>query len=300
MAKGRWQERWASMACDSATLVGGFHSRAGIPSDDCAIQGCNEHAGWAVVSDGCSSGGDRTDFGSRLWALAVEADLSKPGSKLIAAMEKGGSLGASLAQIAPPLLPGLESDDLIATVAMVCATKQALWAAIAGDGVVAALYEDGTLDVIQHSFSKGAPFYPQFLMDATRMRSFISNSRSKGQLMKVERTLVGASGEVVDRSTEVIPIDSNQEFAGNSYVFNTMDPIGNGSGIVAAVAMTDGVDSISNRQGLAVVRELLQARMGRKDFLRERLGILGREWERARSYPDDDLSVAGICWGGAI
>lgn len=60
--------------------------------------------------------------------------------------------------------------------------------------------------------------------------------------------------------------------------------------------MTDGIESLSASQSLSVIKEICQARAWRKDFLRDRLGALGRDWDKARSYPDDDLSVAGMCW----
>lgn len=296
MTNRGWQERWSAMDCDSGTLTGGAHIKAGITSEDCAIHGRNELAGWGIVSDGCSSGGERTDFGSRLWAMAVEADLGSPTSKMLKGINEGGSLGNYLAAIAPSALPGMKSEDMIATVAFVCATKKNVWGVIAGDGAVVAVYEDGALQVIMHSFTLGAPFYPQFVMDAQRMRSFISNSRVKEQRMKVERTIFDAAGAIFDKDDSVIAIDNNQEFSGNSYLLNPLSPIGNGARIVAAIAMTDGIESISSALSVGVIKEICQVRVWRKEFLRDRLGALGKDWERSRSYPEDDLSVAGMCW----
>lgn len=298
--QGSWQERWSTMECDSGTLTGGGHLRAGTSSEDCAIHGRSATVGWGIVSDGCSSGGERTDFGARLWAMAVEADLASGSSKLLKGVNEGGSLGNHLAAIAPSPMPGMEAQDMIATVAFVCADKKNVWGVIAGDGAVVAVYEDGALQVVMHSFTLDAPFYPQFVMDAAQMRAFISKSRAKEQRMKVERIIVDSSGLVFDKDDSVIAIDNNQEFAGNSYLLNTISPIGNGARIVAAIAMTDGIESLSASQSLSVIKEICQARAWRQDFLRDRLGALGRDWDKARSYPDDDLSVAGMCWPKAV
>lgn len=120
------------MECDSGTLTGGGHLRAGTSSEDCAIHGRSDTVGWGIVSDGCSSGGERTDFGARLWAMAVEADLASGSSKLLKGVNEGGSLGNHLAAIAPSPMPGMEAQDMIATVAFVCADKKNVWGVIAG------------------------------------------------------------------------------------------------------------------------------------------------------------------------
>ena len=50
--------------------IGDTHLTAGKPCQDYAISSVDNNAAFAVVSDGCSTGGD-TDIGSRIIALST-------------------------------------------------------------------------------------------------------------------------------------------------------------------------------------------------------------------------------------
>lgn len=295
MSQSEQERRWGLLECDSATLTGAVHAREATPSQDCAVHGATDAVAWGVVCDGCSSG-DRTDFGARLWALAVERDLGCADSRLLAALAQGAALGPVLAEIAPEAPAGLGYPDMLATVVAVCATRDQVWGLLSGDGMVVGIYADGSLDIVEHVFTRSTPFYPEYLRLEHAMHAFISSSRSSGQLMRVVRTRVASTGQVADQQQEIVPIDAEQEFAGVAYLLSHNDSGPAEGALVAALAMTDGVGSRPKGSCLATVKELCGHRAWRRDFVRKRLGQLGREWSKDHSPPRDDLAIAGLAW----
>ena len=145
------------MATDSYFAIGSDHQSAGVPCQDYALHG----PGFGIVADGCSSSPGRPDLGARLAALALARAF---------AQDPAGRHSPE-----PGLLVGLRQlldcgwvgrDDLLTTVGGFQVGADGLQAWLWGDGVMCAVFADGTTEIRVLTAADNAPCYPLYLLDA--------------------------------------------------------------------------------------------------------------------------------------
>lgn len=268
------------MHADSAQLTGSGHARSAQPAQDYALHRDADDRSWGIVADGCSGAG-RTDLGARLWALALDARMRQGCTLLDAALLQG---------IAPRPPAGAEADDLQATLVVVLATRCNTFGFIAGDGALIALKQSGERVIIEHRFSANLPAYPAYLGDPEVQRRFIARSRAEGQRLEVTLTRLGPDGAVQAHEVQQPPIDDELRHACCRYDFTPEGPLR------ALFAVTDGYASRPRADAQDTLQALSTVVNPVGRFLRRRLGLLGQRWGEERTFPTDDLSVAGLCW----
>jgi len=143
------------MATDSYFVIGSNHQSAGMPCQDYALHG----ARFGIVADGCSASPGRPDIGARLAALGLARAF---------AMDSAGSRSPEPALLAG-LRDALESgwvgrDDLLTTVGGFLVGADGLQAWLWGDGVMFAVFADGTTEIRVVTAEDNAPFYPIYLL----------------------------------------------------------------------------------------------------------------------------------------
>jgi hypothetical protein len=195
---------------------------------DYAAAGARESAAgefpFAVVSDGCSSS-PKTDWGARILVDAAEKWLAKyaivsPMETLaydimLPAREKAKAIG----------LPNhaLDATLLIATHELVRCF---------GDGVVAMLRKDGSMDVTSIVYPSGAPLYLNYLHDAERLKGYIEEFGAK---RIVASAMVSPDGiEQVDHLVQELRDLKASDFGIEIYVPRDT---------VAVAVMSDGISS---------------------------------------------------------
>jgi hypothetical protein len=268
------------MHADSAQLTGSSHARSAQPAQDYAMHHDADERSWGIVADGCSGAG-RTDLGARLWALALDARW-RQGCTLVDA--------ALLRDIAPRPPAGAEADDLQATLIVVLATQRKALGFIAGDGALVALKQSGERLIIEHRFTANLPAYPAYLGDPGVRRRFITRSRAEGQRLEVTRTRLDPFGAVLAHDVQQQPIDDELHHACRRYDFTPEGPLR------SLIAVTDGYASRPRADAQDTLLALATVVNPVGHFLRRRLGLLGQRWAGERTFPTDDLSVAGLCW----
>jgi hypothetical protein len=268
------------MHADSAQLTGSGHARSAQPAQDYALHHDADDRSWGIVADGCSGAG-RTDLGARLWALALDARLRQGCTLLDAGL---------LRDIAPRPPAGAEADDLQATLVAVLATRRDALGFIAGDGALVALKQSGERVIIEHRFTANLPAYPAYLSDPEVQRRFIARSRAEGQRLEVTLTRLDPQGKVLERQVQQPPIDDELRHACCRYDFTPEGPLR------ALFAITDGYASRPRADAQNTLQALSTVVNPVGRFLRRRLGLLGQRWGEERTFPSDDLSVAGLCW----
>lgn len=152
------------MATDSYFAIGTGHQSAGMPCQDYAahgaLHGALGGAGFGIVADGCSSSPGRPDLGARLATLALARAF---------AQDPAGRHSPE-----PLLLAGLrdlldsgwvDRDDLLTTVGGFLVGADGLQAWLWGDGVLFAVFADGTSEIRVVSAEDQAPCYPVYLLD---------------------------------------------------------------------------------------------------------------------------------------
>lgn len=290
------------MHSDAAVIPGTRHARVGEPAQDFAIHRDASGVSWGIASDGCSSAG-RTDLGARLWSLALDDVLNTlsthqgPNLTWMEATEDQAFCVDILREILPALPRGAVADDLQATIVMAVGTSERAVGIIAGDGALLALYADGEIELVEHRFTGNLPAYPAYLGSPEATARFIDQSKRIQQVLEVRRTLYAVSGEILLAEVTKIDIDETLAFACQQYDFSaSLRPLAREDALVALFAVTDGLATRPRTKLSATLTDLCTFHNLAGSFLRRRVGWLSGQWAAQRTLPQDDLSVAGVCW----
>lgn len=155
--------------------IGKMHLTGGKPCQDYAISQVSNGVAIAIISDGCSSGG-QTDVGARVLAWTTMAAIQ--GHWLYnreiypeqAISEIGSDQAEGLSSACQIL--GLQSDDLLATRLYIYLCSGGGIIHIQGDGVVALKYEDQRVEMYRYEWQNNMPYYPAYFGD--RLSDFIA------------------------------------------------------------------------------------------------------------------------------
>lgn len=265
------------MHTDTAILTGAHHVAAARPCQDyCAAGVMDTTRAWAIVADGCSTGG-QTDLGARAWALAARAALrERPESE-----PTWQALQAAVLGRAHPRLQELEFADGYATLGVLTAHAGLVQATVFGDGALIARHLDGGITFVNLQYTDNAPFYLNYLRDAAVAAAW--RAEYPGQVRRVVAHRFDDAGDLVALKTTDEPAETPFHWTADvdadelELVMLTTDGIGDcGGGLFAAV------------------RELAAVKTATGEFMHRRVAKLARQWARTDRMPSDDLAVAAI------
>ncbi|MBI2591088.1 MAG: protein phosphatase 2C domain-containing protein [Candidatus Brennerbacteria bacterium] len=144
--------------------IGHSHYVAGKPCQDYALSRSSEIIACAIVSDGCSTGGN-TDVGSRILAFgtlqAIRDHAKASNGSLDTAVISIVARQQQLIETVRPML-GLNRSDMLATCVYAYITRLGALIHIQGDGVIGIKYRSGWIDMHRFDWAKNAPFYPSY------------------------------------------------------------------------------------------------------------------------------------------
>jgi hypothetical protein len=150
-----------TIAYDHALHIGEQHLRQGKPCQDFALSGAvTDTTAFAIVSDGCSSGG-QTDIGSRLVALATERALKECLARGEYSPEQINTERNLYIETYRRTLQ-LPLNDMLATSLWATMDASSLSVSVTGDGVFALLFEDLPPYIYEITWDKSAPYYPAY------------------------------------------------------------------------------------------------------------------------------------------
>lgn len=159
------------LSADHHFSIGQEHVISGKPCQDHALSVADGSMACAVISDGCSTGGE-TDMGARVLTFASVAAIKAYHSRhketpfLTSSGEQGvvtevdAQQRIVLGTVREAL--GLARNDMLATCGYAFVTGEGGVMHLAGDGVVATRLRDGTIEMSKFDWGK-IPFYPQYL-----------------------------------------------------------------------------------------------------------------------------------------
>ncbi len=287
---------------DHYFCIGHTHLTAGKPCQDYAFSGISGQVAVAVVSDGCSTGGE-TDVGARVIARSTTSVILK--NRLIIEQPDWKMVPADFhmrQQIhfatAREIL-GLRTDDLVATCLAVIMTPQSGVVCVQGDGVVVIMYTDGTMDVHRFDWKGkgadgvevGAPLYPSYEQEG--IARFLQEFH--GGNILVERPIhqvwhVSVSGEFQEcepithvfrdvMDGVVIPIDQESLIGGS---------------IQCVAVFSDGVTQVDDVDWKDAVLSLLAFKQVAGQFVTRRMMRQVKTWQKTGKGPIDDLACAAV------
>lgn len=160
------------LTADHHFAIGAAHVRDGTPCEDYAQSGLyggpSGRFAYAVLSDGCSSGG-ATDMGARLIVHATVAALRETGDTLLGSNDFldehiRHERNSTMAKAQKVLR--LEGSDMLATCLYAHLSPLGGYAHIAGDGVIAFKYRNGDIRLHRFEWGDNTPYYPIYTGDA--------------------------------------------------------------------------------------------------------------------------------------
>jgi hypothetical protein len=158
------------LSADHHFSIGHEHVGSGKPCQDHALSMHDDRMACAVISDGCSTGGE-TDMGARVLTFGAIATIrayharhdriafSSDSNEHGVVTEVGAQQRIVLGTVRHAL--GLARDDMLATCGYVFVTHEGGVIHLIGDGVIAIKLRDGSVSMFRYDWGK-IPFYPQY------------------------------------------------------------------------------------------------------------------------------------------
>ncbi len=160
---------------DTYFHIGHEHLVQGLPCQDHALSGRIDGAIYAIVADGCSTGG-LTDIGARFMSLSAAKAIAEHwtdthDASLPDAPQEVSASQRSIFDDARHTFR-LTQSDMLATCSYVYLGANGGFVHMHGDGVIALSYRDGSRVLHRFDWANNTPFYPAYADDY--YASFIS------------------------------------------------------------------------------------------------------------------------------
>ncbi len=262
------------ITADSWFSIGKPHVVAGSPCEDYALSG--EISGistvlFAIVSDGCSGAYANTDIGARTWAHAAKRRLGDliSGSDLVEEVRTRNITD--------------DISDLAATLLVLQANTQKTTVQMWGDGCVFAQTKDGKEFLWECEWNDEMPFYLQYLLNPSWMRSFRQAHKAKEFPFVVKKTTI--KNEEIFKQEELLSIES----AIKGWTLEL--PSENLSKIAI---FSDGISKIDGFTTWEAAKEATNFKNTTGSFLKRRMIRFQQNCEKEGRTLKDDLSVASL------
>lgn len=278
---------------DDIFHIGAQHLRNGMPCQDYALSGEFDGGAYAIVSDGCSTGG-RTDVGSRIVGLAMAQSIRETlrypndcpfGSEsfmLSSGMERRSIMRAAQLSL------GLTQRDMLATCLFVAAAPRGLVASIIGDGVFATQDIAGTLCMTKFEWDRNIPLYPAYEQD-----DYAGFIRAHGGDLAIisfraETVIVDNCGNVTSPLSSEYSIGVS--LRGVTYRYDAVSL----KSLRYAAMFSDGVTQVDGMNWVDAVRELMAFKSGLGEFVKRRMNRFLKDIGKIGRGPLDDIAYAVI------
>jgi len=186
---------------DSSIRIGVDHAVKGIDNQDYSMSGIlpGQHFAFAIVSDGCTSGG-KTDLGSRIIVQATtkaivdkfhgELETNKYGlvAKMLGKPFKNKIVNDDFIEIGKTQADFVEKgqkglfavkNDLLATSIYGVFSEYGGFVRLHGDGAIVIRRKDGDVVILNFDWAKSMPFYPFVYNDQDKKELFFENHGGK-------------------------------------------------------------------------------------------------------------------------
>ena len=282
--------------CDHYFQIGHAHYTAGKPCQDHALSRSSGSLACAIVSDGCSTGGN-TDVGSRILTFgtlqAIRDHAKASGGTLATAKISIAARQQQLIGVIRPMI-GLERNDMLATCVYAYVTQSGGLIHVQGDGVVAWKYRDGQLFMHRYEWADNTPYYPAY--EGRDLQAFIE---SHGKDLGGKRfKAISELRELPNEKREGKTARPNYEehftlqhgIAGHALEISGAEL----EQIEFLAVFTDGVTQIENVAWQDAVNDFLLFKTTAGEFAKRRMIRGIKESQKLGHGPIDDIAYAVI------
>lgn len=282
-------------SADHHFVIGYNHVLQGKPCQDHALSFADDRSAVAVVSDGCSSGGE-TDMGARMLTFTLMNTIKgygkTPPDPLQPNAPRAIAFDQWLALKEAARLVGFSRSDALATCLYAYLHPSGGYAHLRGDGVIAWKERGGTLSLARYDWADNMPFYPAYADDephgydsfiAAHGGSLATDALHEERWVKVSAEASFARSFDADHSVGagirgiVLPF-TGAELLGMEFV----------------AVFTDGVTQVEGVDWKEVVLRLLDFKTTGGAFAKRRMNRLLAEYRKTENNPLDDIAYSVI------
>lgn len=277
---------------DNYFYIGDKHLVSGKPCQDYAVSDTQNNAAWAVVADGCSTGGN-TDVGARVIALSAALAIKEYWifnnkiSNDAVTLEIGLRQRIVTAGVRQAL--GLRSFDMQATCIYAFVSQLGGLIHLQGDGVIALKYRDGRIIMSRFDWLNNTPYYPGY--DENDLISFIKahggnlNAKRLNEetwIFSTDKKFVKATNReyTLCEGIKGITINVPQELISEE--------------LEVIAVFSDGVTQISNIDWKDAVVEFMSFKNIEGEFAKRRMIRGIKDYQKDGNKVLDDISYAII------
>lgn len=274
-----------TVSADHNFHIGTQHLKVGKPCQDYAISGTTERDAFAIVSDGCSSGG-HTDIGARLSVLATKNAIAAHKEVHRVVDPVSVSTVCVINLVSYQELLNLSIRDLLATnVWAVLEDRTDLTVHVTGDGVFA-ICIDGAVTAYRYEWHNNTPFYMAYERDPELSAGF------KAHHGEVLSPLTCEVWDIAGEHTLLDSISLGAEEGMRGVTSRFTFPSSASECFVAL--FSDGVEQVGDRPWQDVVKSLLSFKSTSGAFVTRRMNRYLREEAALGNHPVDDIACAVI------
>ena len=277
-------------ATDGYFHIGHTHLGIGQPCQDYTLSGLHNDAAFAIVSDGCSTGG-LTDVGSRLIVLSTASAIREQWAATRAipedtVLEIGARQKVTLSSHREPL--GLTWSDMLATSLYAHMTPQGGLVHLQGDGVYAYKQRTGRIVMVRYEWADNIPFYPAYSNDV--YKHFIQAHGGDVDVVRLkgERWEYTPGGEFNQLDDKVFTI--SEGIRGITKLFTA----GELEALDCVAVYSDGVAQIEGLDWMDAVVQSLAFKVTTGEFAKRRMIRMIKDSQRTGKGPLDDIAYAVV------
>jgi Protein phosphatase 2C len=288
-----------TLTTDHTFHIGLQHLQTGKPCQDFALSGTlSDNLVYAIVSDGCSSGG-MTDIGARLMVLATKRAIidtvpvleTKDWYTTISRITTARN--QYLATYRDEL--GLQNADLLATCLFAIGTPDFVVGHVTGDGVIAVVYEHDSI-IEEFSWQKNTPYYPAYAISDQNV-SFKHTHEDSAEPFAHMCTWMKMRGQggTIEGTLDRLSVERGMEgiFFAHSHSEENFYP----GRLISVALMTDGVTQIDGVDVMEASEKLTAWKSTQGQFAVRRMNRFLAEAKTVGKGPQDDIAQAVIHLG---
>ena len=275
---------------DDHFSIGAAHLGAGLPCQDYALSGVKDTMAYAIVSDGCSTGG-RTDVGARIIAHTAEVSIRDHWRRCSDPLRENSRLHIGMQQEVllqqARLNLGLVQNDLLATCAYAYFSHRGGFVNVRGDAVVVVARRDGVMSFTKYSWANNMPLYPAYFADD--YASFARAHGGAGALAFEEDVWVYRPDEGW-QTRGITKYSVGHGIKGCSTVF----PIGFQTETAFVALMSDGATQVDGIDWKEAALSLMSFKGVEGSFAKRRMNGFIKNAQKKGKGPFDDIAYAVI------
>lgn len=270
--------------------IGNVHLTSGKPCQDYAISDVHNDIALAVISDGCSTGGN-TDVGARILALstatAIREHWTVNRNALGQAVPQEINFCQKIVLAGTRQILGLLPSDMLATCIYAYISPLGGFIHVQGDGVVALKYQDGRIAILRFEWEDNTPFYPAY--NENDLLNFIKahGDDLKALRLSEKKWVQYDSGKLFESDIKHSLSEGIQGITINISAETLSE-------LVFIAIFSDGITQIDNLDWKNSVTEFMAFKNTTGEFAKRRMIRGIKDVQKIGKGPIDDISYAVI------